>query len=825
MAKKLKPIVSKKPVSRKKVSTNVFKALALSVKEKKLEAWAKVELTAEEERIISGKGQTASEYWLFWSINRTISYGSPIFTNDILDTQRAIDPKYALHIYRNSKDTIEWKNIELKVFWLDFKFPLPTPKDPKKCKVINDDVEDFIFDAVWQWLILDDRTQMFRRQFLGRFDAVTDGQRLMFVQKEVTEASQLNDVTMKKWDYEYLDQEYMEVVAKKEFLDGKFVLEPIKIRGQEITIGQTFKLNWTSVHWVYASQMRRMAFEWTSFFKKSWRALQKIQYEVIKMLWWVTAIVMPRRAGKTWVIWEIMKEEMFRSRHRDNKPIRIIYVGINKKKNKTVKDYILWYSKHFTQEWWFVWDESNQRLTLVEHNSPKKYYKKWDSDVIERAHIDFVGARDESPGVGDYADLIVIDECERIPKEVFDDLYALVTNEYARMVLISTLNQHAKKTWFYDKLIQWEKEEAKRNREWKDINEFINTMRDKYWLSKYESIEDMLADDNLDLDEMRLDMMRERKIVWIRYSWWQVERRSEKEKKSMAESLMQENYQKYLAEWEWVFPEEHMVFDSKQAVVEHVSLIKKYPWILFSYDVADEWSDNKTITTRTVDMDPESPNYRKVLQLAEKELEWDTKRQVPQVNTYVREQLVQWTDEPQKNNYFFIYDGRWVGTNMDTLLKAVWIKINAIYYSTMWWYFDQDRHSNKHNVWKSWIVGEVQDLFSVHMVRISDACQISLGEMETFQATKSDRWYVSYEASWTNQDWFVNSMLMAIYFILEVKNMRKFLLWWVIDEVTETVSEAKSEEEKLYEMYLKDQKANDKETLSTRRRRLSSHIY
>lgn len=825
MGRKAKKIISKKPTSRKSLNTNVLKALALSAKEKKMEAWANVTLTREEEEMISKSSKTLGEYWMFGLINRTVSYGSPVFTNDILDTQRAIDPKYALHVYRNAKDDIIWKNIEITIFWLWFKFALPCPKDPSKCKIINDDVEDFVFDAVGQWLIIDDRTQMFRRQFLQRYDAVTDGTRLTFVQKQVKDIDALASATLKKWDYEILDEKYMQYVAKKEFLDGKFVLEPIQIKGKEITIGQTFPFSDTKIHWVYASQMRRMAFEWTSFFKKSWRALQKIQYEVIKMLWWVTAIVMPRRAWKTWVIWEIMKEEMFRSRHRDDKPIRIIYVGINKKKNKTVKDYILWYSKHFTQEWWFVWDEGNQRLTLVEHSKSKKYYKKWDADLIERAHIDFVGAKDDSPGVGDYADLIVIDECERIPKEIFDDLYALVTNEYARMVLISTLNQHAKKTWFYDKLIQWEKAESSRKRDWMDIESFIDHMWEKYWLSKYETLEQMLADDNLDLDEVRLEMMRARRIVWIRYSWWEVERWSDKEKKEMAKSLMEENYQKYLAEFEWVFPEEHMVFDSKQCVVPHATIVKKYPWIIISYDVADDGSDNKTITAWSVDMDSKSDNYRRIIQLAEKELDWDTKKQVPQVNTFVREQTMQWTEDATKNSYFFIYDGRWVGTNMDVLLKAVGVKIHAIYYSTMWSYFEMERNSNKHNVGKSWIVKEVQWLFDMHNVAISDTCQKSLTEMETFGVTTSDRWYRSYEATWWKQDWFVNSMLMAMYFVLEIKQMRKFLLWWIVDEITETISEVKSEAERLYDMYLLDKKWKEEKEISIRRKRLSEHIY
>jgi nucleoside-triphosphatase THEP1 len=55
--------------------------------------------------------------------------------------------------------------------------------------------------------------------------------------------------------------------------------------------------------------------------------------------------------------------------------------------------------------------------------------------------------------VGDSADLIIVDEVERIDKthpEVIDDLMAIVNNEQARIIFISTLNWKSQKTRFYD---------------------------------------------------------------------------------------------------------------------------------------------------------------------------------------------------------------------------------------------------------------------------------------------------------------------------------------------------------------------------------------
>lgn len=43
--------------------------------------------------------------------------------------------------------------------------------------------------------------------------------------------------------------------------------------------------------------------------------------------------------------------------------------------------------------------------------------------------IEFIGARDEDAGVGDYADLIVIDECERISPKIREDVFPIITSE------------------------------------------------------------------------------------------------------------------------------------------------------------------------------------------------------------------------------------------------------------------------------------------------------------------------------------------------------------------------------------------------------------
>jgi hypothetical protein len=43
-------------------------------------------------------------------------------------------------------------------------------------------------------------------------------------------------------------------------------------------------------------------------------------------------------------------------------------------------------------------------------------------------------------------DFLLIDEFEKIPAEIFEDLYAAVALEKARLVMISTLNENAEKT-------------------------------------------------------------------------------------------------------------------------------------------------------------------------------------------------------------------------------------------------------------------------------------------------------------------------------------------------------------------------------------------
>ena len=82
----------------------------------------------------------------------------------------------------------------------------------------------------------------------------------------------------------------------------------------------------------------------------------------------------------------------------------------------------------------------------------KTYEFRSGNDVI--GSIKFISINDDDPGIGDYADMIIIDEAHKIPWAVVDGLMPIVQNEGARLVCASTLYHNIPKNRFYDLVVQ-----------------------------------------------------------------------------------------------------------------------------------------------------------------------------------------------------------------------------------------------------------------------------------------------------------------------------------------------------------------------------------
>ena len=218
-------------------------------------------------------------------------------------------------------------------------------------------------------------------------------------------------------------------------------------------------------------------------------------------------------------------EEIFRDKQFFDKPVRVLVIGINKRKNKTIINYILNMSGPYIKNWYLRYDSTKESILYIEKQTKEKKAEK----VL--GIIDFIGSKDEDAWVGDYADLIIIDECERIKDEIWDDVFPIVTNEWAKAILVSTLNKRSQRTWFYENIIKWEQEELKRSMIWMDPVSVINKMRDTHIQPHIDSgvpYEERIEKANI--DDIRKEMMMTRMRTALRFTGNDVDLTTDKEK-------------------------------------------------------------------------------------------------------------------------------------------------------------------------------------------------------------------------------------------------------------------------------------------------------
>jgi tRNA(Met) C34 N-acetyltransferase TmcA len=100
------------------------------------------------------------------------------------------------------------------------------------------------------------------------------------------------------------------------------------------------------------------------------------------------------------------------------RPINIIYIGLTATKNLKVVNYIKNMSKQI-----------GDNIKGMFHYDAAKMIYSFKSGTETLAEISFVSAESKDPGVGDYADLIIIDEAAKIPRSIFEGIEPIVLTE------------------------------------------------------------------------------------------------------------------------------------------------------------------------------------------------------------------------------------------------------------------------------------------------------------------------------------------------------------------------------------------------------------
>lgn len=582
--------------------------------------------------------------------------------------------------------------------------------------------------------------------------------------------------------------EIQELCAMKDFLEWKIKFKPSILKGKVIEQPYTNTTLKTQVntlpsspnyntpiqlYWHYTSSVRYAMFWEEKYYKRirPWQTLQPRQWIAKLYTWRVTSVVAARRSGKSYrAIDEAV--EMFTSDTQErSRPIRVLFVGINTKKLKTVIKYLLSFTKQFTQAWYFDWEASKN----IMHYRKKEWNKKA-TEADDLWTIEFIWSKDEDAWVWDYADLIIIDECERIDENVWEDIMPIITNEWARCILISTLNKNSQKTWFYNQLVQGETEELQRNLMQQDVVTVIREKRNKRVQPTIDKVTKIQEETNkpvpfeerinwIDIDAMSADMRYARQRVWLRFTGEDSDLKTEQEKAFARDRLRWTKA--YYPERRAIFPEDTGVYDYESSIKDNSYFQwRKYKFVVIAYDPAESkdkaalvfmWYDdiaNKVELFRAEKL-PNNYTYH-----------W------PLINKYLSEclnninesSLPEWIWKEQR--VFFAYDFNWVWQGLEPFFLECWVRIDLkVRFTWQWWI---TKKGINHNVPKELLVNMLQNTMDHWALVINQDCQEFIEELDHYKSYYNpDTGNTKYQAErWASDD-FVSAAMIGTYFILE----------------------------------------------------------
>ena len=582
--------------------------------------------------------------------------------------------------------------------------------------------------------------------------------------------------------------EIQELCAMKDFLEWRIKFKPSILKWKiieqpysNITLttqnnllpdSPTYNMP-VQLFWHYTSSVRYAMFWEEKYYKRirPWQTLQPRQWIAKLYTGWVTSVVAARRSGKSYRAIDEAVEMFTADTQERSRPIRVLFVGINTKKLKTVIKYLLSFTKQFTAAWYFDWESSKN----IMHYRRKEWNKKA-TEADDLWTIEFIWSKDEDAWVWDYADLIIIDECERIDENVREDIMPIITNEWARAILISTLNKNSQKTWFYNQLVQGETEELQRNLMQQDVvtvirekrNKRVQPIIDKVTKIQEETWKEVPFEEWInwiDVDAMSADMRYARQWVWLRFTGEDNDLKTDQEKSFARDRLRWTKA--YYPEWWAIFPEDTWVYDYESSIKDKDYFSwKQYKYIVVAYDPAES-KDKAALTYMWYD-----DVLNKVELFKTEKLPNNYTYHWPFINNTLREmqQRIKMDSLPEwiwpEQRVFFAYDFNWVWQGLEPFFLECWVRIDLkVRFTWQWWI---TKKGINHNVPKELLVNMLQNTMDHWALVINSECQEFIEELDHYKSYYNpDTGNTKYQAErWASDD-FVSAAMIGTYFILE----------------------------------------------------------
>jgi hypothetical protein len=233
------------------------------------------------------------------------------------------------------------------------------------------------------------------------------------------------------------------LVLRKEMMDGYYNFGKYKKEGNTDSefIGQVYEIGGSKVYGAYSPSLREQMFGDTEFYKKKGRMLQIYQYNIIKELGHMTLFCVKRRAGKSYLLSFLAINEITKQRKRD-KPVKVLFISPGDNKLDDVRDYMDSMANAFEGVYEFEKKDSRVCFYSIEpvylKDESGEFIKNEDGSFVPDGDktkkvlngvIEFITAWGRDSGIGKFADLIIIDEANKVDELVLRNIMPIVTNE------------------------------------------------------------------------------------------------------------------------------------------------------------------------------------------------------------------------------------------------------------------------------------------------------------------------------------------------------------------------------------------------------------
>lgn len=174
--------------------------------------------------------------------------------------------------------------------------------------------------------------------------------------------------------------------------------------------------------------------------------LQRWQTDALKRMARRTVILASRRSWKTVIVaLEILKEMLAHNYKAATRPRSVIFISKDFDAVNQVMDYITSLINEFD------WMKSMFNYNSTEHIfSFDTLDENWKRKTLSQCK--FYSALWKMPAVWDAADAVFFDEAMLYPKSIFDKIYPIVMNEWARMLIVSTFYSPSDD---WDRVYEW----------------------------------------------------------------------------------------------------------------------------------------------------------------------------------------------------------------------------------------------------------------------------------------------------------------------------------------------------------------------------------